>query len=309
MTNEERVMFIQRGENRAENLERLYYDNMGLWHKALSPYYAFGDKEELEQQAFVILVEAVQRYQPEKGAFSTWAVFIIRQKIPMYLASCGNGFSIPANYPILQAKYYRLVRDGITDENELAKQLEIPVEQVRLLKRRVISYNVPVLEEDGELCDTIPSEENVEENVLDRVGSEQLHGLVWKEVERIFNGKKLEIIKACFIDGMTLAEISEKYGCTPQAVSLILNKAIKRMQNSEKLQQLAQDYDFISIFFWHGIGIRTWKHTGVSCVEKCVFERLKIEKKRKQVIEDIFKQEEKEREIEKRFQELMAMYK
>lgn len=306
MTNEERVLLIQGGEDRAENLERLYYDNMNLWDFAIKPFLPFGDIEELRQQAFLSMAEAVKYYKPERGAFSTFAVMIIRQDLPVYLSSCGNGFSIPANWHITQGKYIKLLKEGITDEKELAARLGVSVDSVKRLARRVVSLN-SITETGEELGEFIASDEDVEGEAVERIGSEELRRDVWGEVERCVKGKKLEIVKALFVDGCSMVEVAERFGCSPQYISVVKLWALRRLEKSEKLRELARDFDYLNVFFFRG-GLRNWKATGTSAVEKFVLEKEKLDKRRQRIILQYYQEEEKQKRINAEFERLMKMY-
>ena len=83
MSNEERVACIQRGENKAEHLERLFFDNMPLWVSCLRPFRGLAEWDDLKQQCFLSVVEAVKRYNPERGSFANFAALIVRQDVPV----------------------------------------------------------------------------------------------------------------------------------------------------------------------------------------------------------------------------------
>lgn len=309
MTNEERVQKIQAGENVAENLERLFYDNIGLWKFAIDRYAAHADYEELLQEAFLAVAKAAKHYKPELGAFSSFAVLIIRREIPVYLSTY-HAFAIPEWWITVQGKFADLTREGITNEKELSRRLGVSVEKVKILKRSVISANSPAFldEEQQEIIDTIPAPEDTEADAMEIVGNEVLRREVWEEVGQYVTGKKLEILKAVFQDGYSISAVAERFGCSPQYISAVNIWALHRLEKSEKLRELALDYDYITRFFFRG-GLRNWKHTFTSSVEKYVLEREKLNKRRLRIIMQYYQEAEKEKEINAEFEMLMAKYK
>ena len=300
MSNEERVACIQRGENKAEHLERLFYDNMPLWVSVLRPYMGLCELEDLKQQCFLSIVEAVKRYDPERGSFCTLAVRIIRQDIPVFLLSCGNGLSCPAWLNGRKGEYLKLIERGITDEEEQARMLGVSVESVRVLAVAlggVASLNVEN-EEGSELGELIASGEDVEGAVVDQIGAEQLAREVREELEEQLSGKRLEIIKALFIDGESVASLAVRLGVSVQRVQQLKEDALKRLRRSAKLEETALDYEFISVF-WLRSGFRRWKRTGESVEERYVMQVEEIERHERRLALKMLEEEKRKEERQK----------
>ena len=289
MTNEDRAEAIQRGENRAENMERLYYDNMGLWVYALRPFASLGDMEDLKQQAFLSVMKAAQKYDRKRGAFSTYAVRCIIQDIPVYLTSCGNGLSYPAFFGHRIGQYKNLLKKGIEDEREIAEKMGLSVAEVRLVG--MVSGEVASLDYNngaGELVEVVASGEDVAEEVADSIAREQLAREVWEEVENTLSGRRLEIIKSIFLDNETARAISKRLGVSYQRVSQIEKAALARLKKSEKLERLAEQYDYITCYMWR-TSLESWKHTGDSSVERYVMEKERLDTRRNKLIENLLK--------------------
>lgn len=68
MTNEELVARIRAGVDETENMLKLWQQNRGLIHTIARKYAAYEDIEDLEQQGYIGLCDAVQGYRPEEGA-------------------------------------------------------------------------------------------------------------------------------------------------------------------------------------------------------------------------------------------------
>ena len=312
MTNEERVSEIKAGKNKQENLEALFFENMPLWVSVIRPFTGLCDIEDLKQQAFLSVAEAVKRYDAERGAFAPFACRLIVQDLPGYIVSCGNGLSFPAWYGKRKGEYKKLLADGVTDEEEQAELLGVSVQEVRLLamaSASVGSLNTPT--EAGEIGEVIASDEDLEAAAVDRIGAEELRRDVWEEVEKTLDGRRLDIIKGLFLRGESLASLALRYNVTVSRIGQIKERALDRLRASERMQALAIDYEFITVFWWR-CGLNTWKQTGASCVERYIERKEVIDRKKRRLIAQILQEEEEQRrkrEEWEKISELVEKYK
>lgn len=301
MTNEDRALQIQAGKNCAENLERLFYDNLPLWRSVLRPYSGLTEYQDLQQQAFLSIAEAAKKYNAERGSFTNFAVMLLKQDIPTYLCSCGNGLSVPGWYGKRKKEYLALINKGIRDEVEIAYKMGISVHEVRLLE--LVSASVGSLntmtEEGDEVGDLIPSAEDLEEDVISRVGSDQLRKQVWEEVDAALNSKQVTIIRELFLDNKSVAMISTENNISVQRVCQIKERALEKLRRSEKLEELAMDYEYITVISWRS-GYKTWYHSGESCVERYVIKKEHLDRKRRKAFEGIILNTDTEEEEEEK---------
>ena len=68
MENEELVEQIQAGINPTENMEQLYLQNRSFIYQQAKKYAAYADMDDLMQEAYLGLYEAVKHYTPDKEA-------------------------------------------------------------------------------------------------------------------------------------------------------------------------------------------------------------------------------------------------
>src|SRR5690554_1151309 len=98
MTNEELVEQIQRGINQSDNIEQLYQQNRGYIFTIAKRYAHVCDTEDLMQEAYFGLYEAVQRYENSAGVlFMSYAAFWIKQAIIGYLENNGLTVRMPSH--------------------------------------------------------------------------------------------------------------------------------------------------------------------------------------------------------------------
>ena len=249
-------------------------------------------------------MEAVKRYNPERGSFANFAALIVRQDVPVYLLSCGNGLSCPSWLNKRKGEYLKLIDNGITDEEELARRLNISVESVRVLAVAlggVVSLNTE-LEEGSELGELIASGEDLEGDAVERIGAEQLSQKVREEIQERLSGRRLEIVEALFIRGESIASLSARLGVSVQRVHKIKEDCLKRLLKSKDLEEFAQDYEFITMLYWRS-GFRNWKRTGSSCEEKYILQREQIEQSERKIALELLKEEKRKEEEKQKAEE------
>lgn len=97
-TNEQLVARIQAGENEAENMLQLWRQNKGFIAAVARKYTSLAEMEDLEQEGYIGLCEAVRHYEPDKGMkFISYAAFWIRQAMRRYVDNCGAVVRLPSN--------------------------------------------------------------------------------------------------------------------------------------------------------------------------------------------------------------------
>ncbi|KAJ49103.1 hypothetical protein CTM_24925 [Clostridium tetanomorphum DSM 665] len=113
MTNEELVHLYQNGDGQA--LSKLIEQNTGIVYKLVNKFYIEGtnsiDKEDLEQEGFIGLIIAANKYDfnnPKKANFITYAIHWIYSKISRFINQKNTNEETSLNIPI-----------GEDEENEL----------------------------------------------------------------------------------------------------------------------------------------------------------------------------------------------
>ena len=97
MTNEEIVERIRAGENVQENMFELWQQNTGMIKQIAIRFTGYAELEDLLQEAFISLYDAVAHYDSDRGAaFLTCATYWIKQRLLRYIenkgGSCPNPF-------------------------------------------------------------------------------------------------------------------------------------------------------------------------------------------------------------------------
>lgn len=282
MTNEELVARIRAGVDEAENMLNLWQQNRGLIHTIARKYAAYDDIEDLEQQGYIGLCDAVQNYRPEEGTvFSTCAGFWIRASIQRYIDKYSSPIRISVNRREEISKYRRMCATFEREygreptEQEASRYLGISLETLRRVKEAacmeaLTSLDKPASEQDGEttLADLQPGCDDVEGSVLDAVQQEQLKAVIWELVDAL-PGKQAPVLRMRFQEGLTLEEIGAKLGITRQGVWDQERHALRELRKPKRARCLLPFRDeYISVHAYRGNGAGTFNRTWTSSTEK-----------------------------------------
>ena len=112
MSNEELVSRIKSGIDPAGNMLQLWEQNRGLIGSIAVKYKGYEDLEDLKQQGYIGLCNAVNNYQSGEGVpFAGYAALWIRQSMTRYIVNSGNPVRIPVHEFNRQQRYKRFLRE------------------------------------------------------------------------------------------------------------------------------------------------------------------------------------------------------
>ena len=196
------------------------------------------------------LITAAERFDEDKGfKFISYAVWWIRQAILQTLAEQSRTVRLPLNkigllYKISKAsRLLRQERADDPDPEEIAEQLDVPVEEVKetlMCGRSVRSLDATFREEeDHNLLDVLPDDR--QESPENQVMRGCLRGQIDMALGTLV-GREAEILKLYFgLDGeepMTLDQIGTRFGLTRERVRQIKEKALHRLRHPSRCDQL-----------------------------------------------------------------------
>ncbi|KWV31266.1 SigB/SigF/SigG family RNA polymerase sigma factor [Micromonospora rifamycinica] len=186
--------------------------------------------EDLEQVARLGLVNAVDRYDPERGSFTAYAAITIVGEIKRHFRDRTWGVHVPRRLRDLILEVGQAT-SALTSElsrapsvAELAARLETPEEEILAALESAAGYspaslNAPVGgESSAEFGDLVGESDSDLESVDDRVTiSGLLHRLPWRE---------RRILAMRFYGNQTQAEIAARFGISQMHVSRLLSRAL-----------------------------------------------------------------------------------
>ncbi len=191
------------------------------------------------QEGNMGLLRAIKTYDPEKGAFSTYATEWIKQSIRRGIADKDKTIRKPVHLEELIKKYRYLISEyekkelAIPNDEVLCEKLQISMITLdnlrRVVKQDVVSLNSYVSkDQDMTLEETIPDKTDVILEVLDRLYQYDLVMVI----KNILSPVQYYIIYSRFLANkrLILEELGQRLGLTRERVRQIQVTALKRIK-------------------------------------------------------------------------------
>lgn len=253
--NESIVIQIQTGQgNREELLERLWADNLGLVrkiiHRLTGLQYGYPpdkeDFEDLEQQAFIGILESVRYYDSSREEkFFSFAQHYIRKSVYRYYDKSGQALRIPA-YMRKHIRDYMREKDRLRENGEPAtneilqerlqlsdKTFETTLRAIQKLElQRLDSYLNESDKESGTVLDMIAGNENTSETALASSYDTDLKALLRSALQELPETER-QVLNARHFQRMNVRQIASNLNCTPQYVSKLTQTAYKRIRTGK----------------------------------------------------------------------------
>ncbi|WP_394524361.1 sigma-70 family RNA polymerase sigma factor [Lacrimispora sp. JR3] len=285
MTNEELVIRIKAGINPEEDMLALYNQVKAFIRKVAWKYRGQEDIEDLEQEGFLALYDAVRGYDPNTGyKFLTYAEKWFRQAMGRYIEKNSSSLRISYQSHARLRKYNQFHDSFVKEydrepsEAETAASMGLSIDQVRDIRKNVcmvnlVSLDAPVkgFEEEGFTTgDSIPSSEDMEAETLDRLQQEQLKTVLWGYVDSL-QDRQPEVIRKRYIGNMTLEAIGNERGVKPGVIRKEELKAMRELRKphiSGKLKPFLPEADVIYSMGIKGTGYERFNQTWTSVTER-----------------------------------------
>lgn len=284
MTNEQLVILIKDKINVSDNMLKLWQQNRGFIMKMANRYKGYEDIEDLEQQGFIGLCNAVESYRPEEGVpFINYAAFWIKQSMTSYIGTCSSIVKISIQTRQNHRKYKKLMREfemlvgrkptdreiccymGISHKELVDIRNSSRMEQIGSLDSYVGE------DEDTTVGDLVPGHDDVESSVLDEIEMEELKHILWSMVDALPKEWKV-VIRSRYQECRTLKETGKKIGATLEYVRKIQDKALKELGKPRNRHVLASylPETVASIAYRHN-GVVEFERTWTSSTELAAF--------------------------------------
>lgn len=298
MTNEELVIRVKQEINTAEHMKQLYLQMKPFIGKLANKYRGYAETEDLEQEGYIALCEAVRHYDDGREVpFANYAAIWIKQGMQRYIQNNGNCVRIPSNKREKVWEYdkivnaFRVYLNREPTRGEIAANMQISLKALSDIEKAKemsqIGSTDAVLQEDGEttICDLIASGEEVESTVLDRMEHEQLKEVLWEMVDSL-PGKQPEVIKKRYWDNLTLKETGQIIGVTPERVRVMERDALRRIRTSSRANNLYHFLpDNVIASAYRHVGNSEFNRTWTSATERAAFRHMEYQKSMKKFME------------------------
>ena len=282
MSNEELVKQIQQGINQTDNMEKLYHQNRGYIFKIANRYAHVCDIEDLMQEAYFGLYEAVQRYEDTAGVlFMSYASYWIRQSITRYLEDNGLTVRIASGtynkiirYKKLISAYEMQLRRKPTDK-ELRGHLRVSQEALERIKKAYYEfYSMGSLDElisgtDGDMqLSEVVADPNidVENSVIDEMMEKSIKTVLWQIVKENVTPEQNTVIEARYRKDMTLEATGQLIGKSRDMARQLEAKALKKLRLSRITRQIEEEFEINYARVYSG-GLTSFRNRWSSIVE------------------------------------------
>nr|DAX08429.1 MAG TPA: DNA directed RNA polymerase subunit [Caudoviricetes sp.] len=290
MTNEQLAVRIRAGENVGDNMAILYDQVKDFIHAMAYKYHGQGELEDLEQEGFLALYDAIDHYEADQGVkFLTYASHWIRQRMQKYIQNTGSPLRLSAGRQKAIRKYRKFCTEFQTEqgrkptEAELCRSLWLTLEQLREIQydagmTAVKSLDAPIKgaegEEDTTLGELAASAADPCEELLDRLEQEELCSILWQCVDSL-PGKQPDVIRSRYKDNLTMKQCGQFCGISEAEVRKQQLKALRSLrsgENAKKLRPFLPEDAWIYSGALIGNGVERFNHTWTSSTERVALE-------------------------------------
>lgn len=292
MTNEQLVLRIKAGEAVADNMLALWQQCQRFIFTIAKRYSAYEDMEDLTQQGYIGLCNAVDGYDPDSETpFINYAAFWIRQSMQRYIDECSGLVKIPFGLQQKTRKYKKFVSAYMASfgrapsDQEAAHYLGVSYKRLDEVKKaavaeQVSSLDVPIGDEGSDtFSDIVESPERQDNDLLEELQAEQLKSVLWPLVDDL-PGRSAEVLRDRFQKNLSFREIAGKAGITDVQARRWQAKGLRELRSPSAIRQLRPfidhntDYDIVYSEALHGNGAERFNTTWTSSTERVAISEL-----------------------------------
>lgn len=301
MENEELVQQIQAGINVTENMEQLYLQNRSFIYLQAKKYSAYADIDDLMQEAYFGLYEAVERYKPDKEAkFLTYLEFRLQRAFRRYIDNNGRVKRIPVHMIKRISRYKKYIAQqeahGI-EPSDFAICRDLGISEAQLANLRKAMYEAECIStsdllsgaDDLTVEDGIADPFDLEEQVVENVAQEQVENLIWKIVDEL-KEQQAAVIVGHYKKSATLKEIGERLNLSSARIRAIERGALSVLRKKQEILDIADIYGYMNAY--RGTGLTSFKYCG-SSVEHVAIRHIEGEEKIKKLKRSIERKKDK----------------
>lgn len=280
MDNEQLARRIQAGEDTADNMLRLWQQTEGFIATLAMKYKGYAEQEDLKQEGYIGLCEAVSQYDHDKGVpFLNYAVFWIRHAMKRHIDNCCGAIRLPVHIREWVGKYRQAVREYESELGQtpsdmaLCALLGVGREKLHMIQEsarlgRVGSMSEPIGDADGlTLEEAISSGEDLEEDAVERIDRQEMSRHLWAAVDGL-PADQSEIVRKRYWEEKTLKEIGQSMGMSESRVRGTENRAMRTLRLPENCEKLRGYYEeYLSAAPVHHVSLKRFQTTWISAVE------------------------------------------
>lgn len=281
MDNEQLVARIQAGDNEAENMLELWQQNKGFIAMIARRYSAGAEMEDLEQEGYIALCEAVHHYDSNRGAsFISYAAFWIKRRMRI-CADNSRTVRLSSNAGDEVRQYQKIMREyrqeyGCEPSDwELCGFLYVSREKLDQIRKTTQMGNIRSLDEpvqgmngDISLGDTVASGEDAVEDAIREIDKEQMKRELWLAVDQL-PGDLPAAVRLRYENGLTLEKTGQTLGMNRERARQLESKAMRILRQPHRCTRFRGYFEeYLSAAPIHHVGVSRFKETWTSEVER-----------------------------------------
>lgn len=280
-TNECIVAAVQARVNEAENMLQLWKQNKGFIAMMARRYSAGAEIEDLEQEGYIALCEAVQHYDPARGmSFISYAAFWIKRRMRI-CADNSRTVRLSFNAGDEVRQYQKIMREyrqeyGCDPSDwELCGFLYVSrekLDQIRIAAQmgNIRSLDEPVQGVDGDISlgDTVASGEDAVEEAIREIDKEQMKRELWLAVDQL-PGDLPAAVRLRYENGLTLEKTGQTLGVNRERARQLESKAMRILRQPHRCRTFRAYFEeYLSAAPIHHVGVQRYLETWESEVER-----------------------------------------
>ena len=280
-TNECIVAAVQAGDNEAENMLQLWRQNKGFITMIARRYSAGAEMEDLEQEGYIALCEAVQHYEPERGmSFIGYAAFWIKRRMRI-CADNSRTVRLSFNAGDEVRQYQKIMREYRQEygcdpsDRELCAFLYVSREKLNQIRKaaqmgqiRSLSEPIPGMDEEISLEDTVASGEDMEEDTIREIDKERMKRELWLAVNQL-PGDLPAAVRLRYKDRLTLEKTGQALGVNRERARQLESKAMRILRQPHRCKVFRGYFEeYLSAAPIHHVGVQRYLETWESEVER-----------------------------------------
>lgn len=280
MTNEQLVLRIMAKEDVATNMLQLWKQNKGFIARIAKKYLQYAEMEDLEQEGYIALCNAVQGYKHKQGmSFINYAAFYMHRQfercannnrsVPLPFGASGNLYK----YKKIYAQFLKTYQRKPTDR-EMQNFLGVNNGTFASIKSALYSCNTesiekPVAGEEEELTlgDMIASPTNIEEECIERLDCEAMGRELWIAVDQL-PGDCPEVIRKRYRERFTMKEVGEDLQVSVEKVREVERRAMRLLRLPNRCEKFRRYYEeYLAAGPVIHVGVESFNRTWMSGTE------------------------------------------
>lgn len=297
VSNEQLITRIREGgDGVCYALEQLWNQNQGLIQIYVKKYQGLAERDDLTQEAYIALCDAVDNYKPEESTFSTYLGFWLSSRLLKYCKNNTGPLRIPEwrhstlyHFRKTESEFEQKFHRKPT-RAELRRLLGVTEEELNQLILLDIattpaSLSSPIRSDEGEeitLEGTIADPSNMEECVIDQEYQKQMKKAIREELQKIPKDQA-DSIQLVYLEGFTMEKAGELLDVPRHRVQASIRKGFRTLRGTPARRLRPFISEVAETTAYKG-SLQRFRDTGFSSTEKAAFKDLRKEQEEEEEV-------------------------